>query len=79
MPKMNERDRLADLESRRRKLDDEVENARRLLRGRYAVLVAELAVEQLSEREFKEIVIQAIRAGGAPSLAALKPLPTRTS
>ncbi|MDF0489244.1 MAG: hypothetical protein QHC40_05125 [Sphingobium sp.] len=75
MPKLNERERLADLESRRRKLDDEVEIARRALRGKYAAAVPELAVERLTEREFREVVSHAIRAGGAASVAALKALP----
>ena len=77
MPKQSERERLVDLEARRRKLDDEVESARRALRGRYAATVTDLDVETLTEREFKDIVAQAIRAGGAPSLAALKALPAQ--
>lgn len=77
MPKLNERERLADLESRRRKLDDEVENARRALRGKYAALVPDLAVEKLTEREFREVLAQAIRAGGSSSVAALKGLPAQ--
>lgn len=75
MPKQTDRERLADLESRRRKLDDEVEIARRALRGKYAALVPDLAVETLTEREFRDLLGQAIRAGGAPALAALKALP----
>lgn len=75
MPKQTERERLVDLESRRRKLDDEVENARRALRGKYAAAVSELAVETLTEREFRDLIGHAIRAGGPPALAALKALP----
>ncbi|WP_188064294.1 hypothetical protein [Sphingobium sp. KCTC 72723] len=75
MPKQSERERLVDLESRRRKLDDEVEIARRALRGKYAALVSELAVESLTEREFRDLLGHAIRAGGVPALAALKALP----
>lgn len=77
MPKQCDRERLVDLETRRRKLDDEVETARRALRGKYAATVTELDVETLTEREFKDIVAQAIRAGGGPSLAALKALPAQ--
>lgn len=77
MPKQSERERLVDLESRRRKLDDEVEAARRTLRGKYAAAVTELEVERLTEREFRDLVVQAIRAGGSPSLAALKALPAQ--
>ncbi len=75
MPKQTDRERLTDLESRRRKLDDEVETARRALRGKYAALIPELAVETLTEREFRDLLAQAIRVGGAPALAALKGLP----
>ena len=77
MPKQSERERLVDLESRRRKLDDEVEAARRALRGKYAATVADLEVEKLTEREFKDILVHAIRAGEAPSVAALKALPAQ--
>jgi len=75
MPKQTDRERLTDLESRRRKLDDEVETARRALRGKYAAVVSELAVETLTEREFRDLLGHAIRAGGVPALAALKALP----
>lgn len=75
MPKQTDRERLTDLESRRRKLDDEVETARRALRGKYAALIPELAVETLTEREFRDLLAQAIRVGGAPALAVLKGLP----
>lgn len=77
MPKQSERERLVDLESRRRKLDDEVQTARRALRGKYAATVADLEVEKLTEREFKDIIAQTIRAGGPLSLAALKALPAQ--
>ena len=72
MPKMNERERLADLEERERKLAQEVLGARRALRGKYASLVEELAVEQLSERAFREIVGHAIRIGGDRAVEALR-------
>jgi|32_taG_2_1085360.scaffolds.fasta_scaffold41676_3 hypothetical protein len=75
MPKKSERERLADLEARQRKVAGDVENARRALRGKYAAIVPELGVETLTEREFREIVELAIRAGGTASVAALKPLP----
>ena len=78
MPKQSERERLVDLESRRRKLDDEVEAARRALRGKYAASVTDLEVETLTEREFKDLLAQAIRAGGTASLAALKALPAQS-
>lgn len=75
MPKMTERDRLADLEARQRKVGEEVEKARRSLRGRYATMVSEVPVERLTEREFRELLTQAIRVGGGAALAALKGLP----
>lgn len=75
MPKMTERDRLADLEARQRKMNDELENARRALRGRYAAMIAEMPVEKLTEREFRELLTQAIRVGGGAALTAIKGLP----
>ena len=78
MPKLTDRERLADLEARAKKVSEEIETTRHALRGKYGAMVMDLAVESLSEREFKEIVAQAVRAGGASSLAALKPLPART-
>src|SRR3546814_15560490 len=65
MPKKSERERLADLEARQRKVAEEVEIARRAVRGRYASIIGELAVEELTEREFRELVDLAIWCGGA--------------
>lgn len=75
MPKKSERERLAELETRQRRVAEEVEEARRALRGRYSRIVTELPVEGLTEREFRDVVDVAIRAGGAASVAALKALP----
>jgi hypothetical protein len=75
MPKMTERERLADLEARQRKVAEDVENARRVLRGKYALAVSEFAVEGLSEREFRDLLTHAIRVGGGAAVAALKGLP----
>ncbi|MDB5581542.1 MAG: hypothetical protein JWR80_6718 [Bradyrhizobium sp.] len=75
MPKLTERERLADLESRQRKLAQELDDARKALRARYATIVPELRVERLTEREFRDLLTLAIRAGGPAALAALKPLP----
>lgn len=75
MPKKSERERLGDLEARQRKVADEVEKARRALRGRYAAIVTDLAVETFTEREFRDIIVHAIRAGAAASVGALKGLP----
>ncbi|WP_048938834.1 hypothetical protein [Sphingobium yanoikuyae] len=76
MPKMTERDRLADLEARQRKMNDELENARRALRGRYAAMIAEMPVEKLTEKEFRELLTQAVRVGGGAALTAIKGLLT---
>lgn len=78
MPKMTERDRLADLEARQRKISDELESARRALRGKYAVTIAEMPVERLTEKDFRELLTQAIRVGGSAALTALKGLPAAT-
>ena len=78
MPKMTDRERLADLEARQRKMVEEVEKTRRALRGKYAEIVPELAVETLTEREFRDLLVAAIRVGGAAAIAALKALPEST-
>lgn len=74
MPRMTERERLADLEARQKKVAQEIDQTRRALRGKYAAIVSELQVEFLTERELRDILACAIRAGGAASLAALKAL-----
>lgn len=78
MPKMTERDRLADLEARQRKMNDELESARRAVRGKYAAMIADLPVEKLTERDFRELLTQALRVGGGAALTALKGLPVVT-
>ncbi len=75
MPKMSERDRLAELETRHRMVTNELDQARRALRDRYAAIVTEMSVEQLPEREFREITGHVIRVSGSAALAALKTLP----
>ncbi|QOT72333.1 hypothetical protein H5V43_04085 [Sphingobium fuliginis] len=75
MPKMTERERLADLEARQRKVAEEVESARRALRDRYAGMVTDLPIEALSERDFRDVLTHAIRVGGSPAVSALKALP----
>ena len=78
MPKMTERDRLADLETRQRKLTEDLETARRALRGKYAAMVNDVPIETLTEREFRELLTLAIRVGGNAALTALKKLPPVT-
>lgn len=75
MPKMTERERLADLEARQRKVAEEVETARRALRCKYASTVLDMPIEALSEREFRDVLAYAIRVGGTAALVALKALP----
>lgn len=75
MPRMSERDRLVELETRHRKVTSELYQARRAVRDRYAAIVTEMSVEQLPEREFREILGHVIRVSGSAALAALKSLP----
>jgi hypothetical protein len=79
MPKMTDRERLADLEQRQQKLAQELDQTRRALRGKYAAIVPDLAVEDFTEREFRDLLALAIRAGGPAAVAAVKALPARAS
>lgn len=74
MPKMTERERLAELEARQRKMNEDVATARRAVRERYAVMVSEMPVERLTEREFRDVLTHVVRVGGDAALAALKEL-----
>ncbi|CAM8658542.1 hypothetical protein [Sphingobium cupriresistens] len=74
MPKLTERERLTELETRRRKLLEEIEAARLSLRSRYAAVIQQLPVETLTERKLRELVQLSIQLGGAAALAALRPL-----
>jgi len=74
MPKMSERDRLSELEARQRKLTDDIDEARKALRGKYGAIVLDFAIESLTEREFRDLLVQAVRVGGGPAVTALKAL-----
>lgn len=76
MPKMTDRERLAKIEADQRKLADEADIVRRALRASYGAIAAEIAVETMTEREFRDLLTHAIRAGGTASIAALKALPS---
>lgn len=75
MPKMSERDKHQELEVRLKAMTEQVETSRKRLRERYARIVSEIPVEGLNEREFRDVLGQALRAGGAAAIAALKALP----
>ncbi|WP_240339339.1 hypothetical protein [Novosphingobium sp. BW1] len=75
MPKKTDRERLADLEARQHMMAQEVEKTRRALRRKYAEIVTDLPVEDLTEREFRDLLAAAIRCGGAAALSALRALP----
>ncbi|MCP3731286.1 hypothetical protein M9978_12695 [Sphingomonas sp. MG17] len=75
MPSKSDREKLAELDKRQRALAEEAETVRRTLRARYGAMLTDLPVERISEREFRDLIGQAIRTGGSPAIAALKALP----
>ena len=76
MPKLTDREKLADLDKRQQMLAQEAETVRRTLRSRYGAMLADMPVERLSEREFRDLVTHAVRVGGLAAIAALKGLPS---
>lgn len=79
MPKLTDREKLADLDKRQHLLAQEAETVRRTLRSRYGAMLSDIAVERLSDREFRDLVTHAVRAGGPAAIAALKGLPPAPS
>ncbi|SEJ91613.1 hypothetical protein SAMN05518849_11827 [Sphingobium sp. AP50] len=79
MPKLTERERLAKIEADQHNLAREAETVRRALRAQYGKAATDLAVEKLSEREFRDVLSQAIRVGGGAAIAALRQLPALTA
>lgn len=76
MPKMTDRERLAKIEADRETLAIEADTVRRSVRAQYGIVVADIAVEVLTQREFRDVLTHAIRVGGNHAVAALKILPT---
>lgn len=76
MPKMNDREKLADLEARQRKIGEELEAARQAVRNRYVAMLTGFPLERMAERDLKVLVEEALRAGPAAAIGALKALPS---
>jgi len=76
MPKLTEREKLADLEARQRKIGEEIETTRQAVRSRYVGLLTGLPLERMAERDLKALVEQALRAGSPAAIGALKALPS---
>jgi hypothetical protein len=77
MPKMTDRERLAKIEADQRLLTLEADAVRRSVRASYGAMIADIAVENLTEREFRDVLNQAIRVGGQNAIATLKGLPAQ--
>lgn len=75
MPKLTDRERLAKIEADQEALASEAETVRRSLRAHYGRVVADLPAERLSERDFRDVLMQAVRVGGGAAVTALKALP----
>lgn len=72
MPRMTDRERLAKIEADQRNLANEAEAIRQSVRSGYAAGISDLPVERMSEREFRDVLTQAIRVGGPAAISALK-------
>ncbi|MCP5400457.1 MAG: hypothetical protein H6921_14645 [Sphingomonas sp.] len=76
MPRMTDRERLAKIEADQRRLAEEAERTRQAVRAHYGSIVADVAVETLTEREFRDILNHVVRLGGSAAVSALKAHPT---
>lgn len=72
MPKMSDREKLADLAAKSRKIAEEMETTRQRMRERYGAIVTALPVEAYSEREFREAVGLLVKLNATAAIAALK-------
>lgn len=72
MPRMTDRERLAKIEADQCTLAKDAETVRLTVRASYAALVTDLPVERLSEREFRDVLAQAVRVGGTAAIGAMK-------
>jgi len=77
MPKMSERERLADLVEKRRKIADEIETTQARLRERYGAIVVALPVEEIAERDFREAMGLLLKLGGPAAIGAMKAVPSK--
>lgn len=77
MPKLTERERLAEMEQRQRKMTEEIEQQRAAVRARYAALITDLPVEAFTEKEFRDGIQLMLKAGPGATLQLLKATSTR--
>ena len=75
MPKLNDRDKLAQQDATLKRLQAEIADTQKRVRAHYAEILHELPVEHLTDREFKDLIGHAVRAGGGASIVALQVLP----
>lgn len=72
MPKMSDREKLADLAAKSRKIEEEIETTRQRMRERYSAIVTALPVENYAERDFRDAVGLLMKLDAPAAIAALK-------
>lgn len=72
MPKMSDREKLADLAAKSRKIAEEMDATRQRMRERYSAIVTALPVEGYSEREFRDAMALLVKLDATAAIAALK-------